>query len=125
MICVKCTFFCDLQADLRVVWPPFASPYASSGFANLGRLASPFGQGLSKDAMFASAHGRKERKMPAPFVSFLVRLTMTSRKTRAPFGSPLAPHDGFLTRFLASSDLSFARFSSVTWLPGSSRKACR
>ena len=40
MICVKFMFFCDLQADLRVVWPPFASPYASSGFANLGRLAS-------------------------------------------------------------------------------------
>ena len=40
MICVKFTFFCDLQADLRAVWPPFASPYASSGFANLGRLAS-------------------------------------------------------------------------------------
>ena len=41
MICVKFTFFfCDLQADLRVVWPPFASPYASSGFANLRWLAS-------------------------------------------------------------------------------------
>ena len=36
MICVKFTFFCDLQADLRVVWPPFASPYASSGFHKLG-----------------------------------------------------------------------------------------
>ena len=25
------------------VWPPIASPYASSGFANLHRLAGPFG----------------------------------------------------------------------------------
>ena len=30
------------------VWPPFASPYASSGFANLHRLVSPFGLLVSR-----------------------------------------------------------------------------
>ena len=41
MICVKFTAFCDLRIP---VWPPFASPYARSVFANLRRLASLFGQ---------------------------------------------------------------------------------
>ena len=50
MIYVKFTAFCHLRADLRLatsVWPLFASTYASSGFANLRRLASPFGQGFT------------------------------------------------------------------------------
>ena len=41
--CAKFTTFCNLRADF---WPPIPSPHASSGFANLRRLASPFGQGL-------------------------------------------------------------------------------
>ena len=41
--CAKFTTFCNSRADF---WPPIPSPHASSGFANLRRLASPFGQGL-------------------------------------------------------------------------------
>ena len=36
-----------LASTCESVWPPFASPYTSSGFANLRRLASPFGQSFS------------------------------------------------------------------------------
>ena len=33
--------FVTWEPTCESVWPPFASPYASSGFANLSRLASP------------------------------------------------------------------------------------
>ena len=38
--------FATCEPTCESVWPPIASPYASSGFINLRRLASPFGQGL-------------------------------------------------------------------------------
>ena len=44
MICVEFTAFCDLRDDLRIRLA--THPYSSSGFGNLRRLASPFGQGF-------------------------------------------------------------------------------
>ena len=38
--------FATCKLTCESVWPPFVSPYTSSGFANLRQLASPFGQGL-------------------------------------------------------------------------------
>ena len=43
--------FCDLRVDLRIRLATLRmSPYASSGFANLRRLESPFGQGFIVNA---------------------------------------------------------------------------
>ena len=55
-IWLKFTTFCNLwtwawtwtcEPPCESVWPPIVSPYASSGFVNLRRLASPFGKSTS------------------------------------------------------------------------------
>ena len=39
-----CTAFCDLRADLRICLATLRKSVSQVGFANLRRLASPFGR---------------------------------------------------------------------------------
>ena len=62
VICIRVKFTplrlawtCDPTCEL--VWPPFASPYASAVLGHLRKLASPSGQGLKQ-----GLQGRRDRE---------------------------------------------------------------